>query len=149
MLAKAKGPEHMEECLQGVEPSEDQFPDHKSAEAYATFVDTEVAKALQKVVVVWPFQDPPRVICGLTVVDDKHKLRLCINPMYPSVLMEHWSVNYERLLDLVDLLGSGDYVSTSDDKSDYWQLPLHQTCGSMWHLSGGTRYMSGRSQHSA
>ena len=126
MLAKAKGSEHVEECLQGREPSQVQFPNPKSAEVYASFVDTEVAKALQKKVVVeWPFQDLPRVICGLKVVDDKPKLRLCINPMYPNVFMEHWPVKYERLLDLVDLLGSGDYMSTSDDKSGYWQLPLH------------------------
>ena len=72
MLTKAVGPEQVEACLQGVEPSKVQFPNHRSAQTYASFVDSEVAKAVQKhVVAERPFDHPPRVICGLKVVDDR------------------------------------------------------------------------------
>ena len=47
--------------------------------------------------------------------------------------MEHCIVKYEGLQDMVDLLQQGDYMSTLDDKSGYWQLPLHPH---MWQYVG-------------
>lgn len=77
---------------------------------------------------------PPSVVNGLKVVDDKPtKLRLCINPMYVNLFMRYIQVRYERLTDLVDMLGPDYYMSTSDDKSGYWQLPLHPN---MWQYAG-------------
>ena len=133
MLTKAVGSEQVDEFLQGKTPGTVQFPNHQSAQTHAAFVDAELAKAEAKgVITVWPFAEPPTVINGLKVVEGK-KNRLCINPMYINTFMEHLPVKYERLQDLVDLLQQGDLMSTSDDKSGYWQLPLHPK---MWQYMG-------------
>ena len=133
MLKKAVGAEQVEQYLEGRTPSNVQFPNHKSAQVHASFVDAELAKAEAKgVIVEWPFAEPPTVINGLKVVEGK-KLRLCINPMYINTFIEHKPVKYEGAQDLVDLLEAGDYVSTSDDKSGYWQLLLHPD---MWQYMG-------------
>ena len=133
MLSKAVGSELAESCLQGKTPAPVHFPNHQSAQTNASFVDAELAKAEAKgVVTEWPFQQPPTVINGLLVVEGK-KPRLCMNPSYINLFMQHLPVKYERLQDLVDLLHSEDYMSTSDDKSGFWQLPLHP---SMWQYVG-------------
>lgn len=83
MLTKAVGSDAVSTHLQGSKPSPIQFHNHKSVQTYAAFVDTELVKALAKgVIAEWPFPDPPTVVNGLKVVDDKiPKLKLCINPM--------------------------------------------------------------------
>ena len=96
-------------------------------------LDAELAKAEAKgVIVEWPFAEPPKVVNGLKVVEGK-KNRLCINPMYINVFMEYFPVKYEGVQDLVDIIQQGDFMSTSDDKSGYWQLPLHPD---MWQYMG-------------
>ncbi|KAL0036039.1 hypothetical protein WJX77_012139 [Trebouxia sp. C0004] len=79
-------------------------------------------------------QQPPTVVHGLKVVNDNPaKLRLCINPMYVHLFMRYSHVQYERLSDLIDMLGPAHYMTTSDSKSGYWQLPLHRD---MWQYAG-------------
>lgn len=63
------------------------------------------------------------------MVDDKPKLRLCLNPMYINSYMEYQPVKYENIQALMDMVEEGDYLISSDDKSGYWQMPLHP---SMW-----------------
>ena len=65
------------------------------------------------------------VVNDLKIVEGKDKLRTCINPMYINRFMSKDPVRYERLLDLKDMVEPEDYLTTSDDKSGYWQLPLH------------------------
>ena len=67
------------------------------------------------------------------VVTDKPKKRLCINPMYINTHMKYEPVRYETLTDLSDMIEEGDYLTTSDDKSGYWQIPLHPD---MWTYVG-------------
>ena len=43
--------------------------------------------------------------------------------------MEYKPTKYEKLQDLVDMVEEGDFLISSDDKSGYWQMPLHP---SMW-----------------
>ena len=72
MLIKAVGSDAVSTHLQGSRPSPVQFHNHKSVQTYASFVDTELDKALAKgVIAKWPFPDPPTVVNGLKVVDDK------------------------------------------------------------------------------
>ncbi|KAL0022738.1 hypothetical protein WJX77_009604 [Trebouxia sp. C0004] len=52
--------------------------------------------------------------------DDKlPKLRLCINPMYINRFLKYEPLKYDRLQDLIDIIGPGDFMSTSDDNSGY------------------------------
>jgi len=109
------------------------FTLHDPKVSHEAFVDAELAKAEAKgVIVEWPFAEPPKVVNGLKVVEGK-KNRLCINPMYINVFMEYFTVKYEGVRDLVDIIQLGDFMSTSDDKSGYWQLPLHPD---MWQYMG-------------
>ena len=48
------------------------------------------------------------VVNGLKVVDDKPRLRLCINPMYINVFLPYERAKYERLQDVVEMVASGD-----------------------------------------
>ncbi|KAL0018826.1 hypothetical protein WJX77_004908 [Trebouxia sp. C0004] len=75
--------------LQGDRPAAVLFPKHQSVNTYKDFVQAEVARGLHKGVIArWPFKQPPTVVNGLRVVDDKlPKLRLCINPMYVNFFM--------------------------------------------------------------
>ena len=45
--------------------------------------------------------------------------------MYVNLFMRYNPLQYEKLSDLIDMLGPANYMTTSDDKSGYWQLPLH------------------------
>ncbi len=141
MLAKAVGAEQVVAYLEGITPSRVQFPNHKSAQSHEAFVDAELAKAEAKgVIVEWPFAEPPKVVNGLKVVEGK-KNRLCINPMYINVFMEYFPVKYEGVRDLVDIIQRGDFMSTSDDKSGYWQLPLHPDMWQYMGIAWKDRYM--------
>ena len=62
-------------------------------------MDTELVKALAEgVIAEWPFPEPPTVVNGLNVVDDKlPKLRLCINPMYINLFLKYEPLKYDRL----------------------------------------------------
>ena len=135
MLSRSVGEANISPLLEGSKPSAVQFQNHKSVQTYAAFVDSELAKALAKgVIAEWPFADPPTVVSGLKVVDDKlPKLRLCINPMYINLFLRYEPLQYEKLLDLTHIIQQGDYMSTSDDKSGYWQLDMHP---SMWQFIG-------------
>ncbi|KAL0030847.1 hypothetical protein WJX77_009431 [Trebouxia sp. C0004] len=112
---------HPYQQAQSSRPSPVQFHNHKSFQTYASFVDTKLDKALAKGIIgEWPFPEPPTVVNGLKVVDDKlPKLRLCINPMYINLFLKYEPLKYDRLQDLTDTIGSGDFMSTSDDKSGY------------------------------
>ena len=85
-------------------------------------MDTELVKALTKgVIAEWPFPEPLTVVTGLNVVAHKlPKLRLCINPMYINLFLKYQPLKYNRLQDLMDIIGPGDFMTTSDDKSGYW-----------------------------
>lgn len=62
MLTKALGPAQVVEFLQGKHPHTVQFPNHKSAQTHAAFVDAELAKAEAKGLITWsPFAEPPTV----------------------------------------------------------------------------------------
>ena len=126
-ITKAVGADNVGTHLQGSRPSPVQFHDHKSVQTYASFVDTELVKALAKgVIAEWPFPEPPTVVNGLKVWDDKlPKLRLCINPMYINLFLKYEPLKYDRLQDLMDIIGLGDFMTTSNDKSGYWQLDMH------------------------
>ena len=121
MLTKAVGKDKIDTYLQGDKPAAVHFPNHQSVNTYKDFVQAEVAKGIHKGLIArWPFSQPPTVVNGLRVVDDKlPKLRLCINPMYVNLFMRYIPVHYEKLTDLVDLLAPEDYMFTSDDKSGY------------------------------
>ena len=134
MLRKATGLENVEEFFNSKEPARVQFPNHKSVQEHDGFVTTELEKCLQKgVVKKWIGMEPPKVVNGLKVVTDKPKKRLCINPMYINSHMKYEPVRYEKLTDLTDMVQQGDYLTTSDDKSGYWQIPLHPD---MWTYVG-------------
>lgn len=47
----------------------------------------------------WTLGEPPTVVNGLKVVDDKPKLRLCVNPMHINSFMAYEPVKYEQLTD--------------------------------------------------
>ena len=107
---------------------------HRSVADYEEFVTMELAKAVKKgVVKECPFEGRPKVVNGLKVVTDKPKPRLCIAPMYINMFMAYDSVKYERVQDLMDPVQEGDFMTTSDDKSGYWQLPLRPD---MWTYVG-------------
>ncbi|GAX85997.1 hypothetical protein CEUSTIGMA_g13413.t1 [Chlamydomonas eustigma] len=46
-----------------------------------------------------------------------------------STISMYQRVQYERLSDVSHLAGPGDFAFSTDDKSGYWQLPLHPA---MW-----------------
>ena len=135
MLATVVGAANISPYLQGTKPSPVQFQNHKSVKTYASFVDEEVTKAVAKgVVAKWPFTHPPTVVNGLRVVDDKlPKLGLCINPMYINLFLRYEPLQYERLVNLTNIIKLGEYMTTSDDKSGYWQLDMHPD---MWQYLG-------------
>lgn len=63
MLGMAVGQEQVEACLQKKTPARGHFPNHKSAQTHAQFVDAELAKAEAKgVVKERPSAEPPKVI---------------------------------------------------------------------------------------
>ena len=125
MLSKALGTSDVSAHLEGTHPSPVQFPKHKSVPTYAPFVEAEIAKAEAKgVIAKWPLKECPTVVNGIKVVDDKpDKPRIssissmCINPMYLNAFLEHQPLQYEKLQDLINLIGQGDYMTSSDDKS--------------------------------
>lgn len=127
MLTRAVGPARVDECLAGKAPAEVQFANHASVQKYEDFVTTELQAALAKgVVKEWTLEQSPVVVNGLKVVDDKlPKLRLCINPMYINLFLPYETVRCERLQDIVEIVAPGDYMTTSDDKSNYWQMAMH------------------------
>ena len=131
MLTKAVGTKEVEQYLTGLTPHAVQFPNHKSVENYSRFVQEELDSCERKGVIKrWTLQKPPTVVNGLKVVDDKpEKLRLCLVPMYINSFMAYEPVKYEQLKDLVDMVEKEDYLISSDDKSGFWQVPLHP---SMW-----------------
>lgn len=135
MLAKAVGPSNVDAYLQGSKPSRVKFPNHQSAHTYSSFVEAKIAKGISKgVMAEWPFPDPPTVTNGIKVVDTRpDKLRFCINPMYINLFVKHEPVQYEKLQDLQDLIKPEDFMSSSDDKSGYWQLDMHPD---MWQFLG-------------
>ena len=132
MLQKAipRG-EAVENYLSGNRPRAVHFPNHKSTAQYASFVEEELQGMLRKgVVKEWAAPEPPVVINGLRVVDEKApKLRLCLNPMYLNLFLRYQPLKYERLGDIPSLAEEGDFAFTTDDKSGYWQCPLHPA---MW-----------------
>ena len=117
--------------LRGKKPQAVVFPNHQSTVTYGGFLREELEGMLRKgVVKEWAAPEPPVVVNGLRVVDDKApKLRLCINPMYVNLFTKYQPVQYERLSDIPHLATEGDYAFTTDDKSGYWQCPLHPA---MW-----------------
>ncbi|GAX86439.1 hypothetical protein CEUSTIGMA_g13849.t1 [Chlamydomonas eustigma] len=123
--------ESVDKYLEGSKPSKVQLPNHKSVKVYPEFVTKELEDMLKKKVVKeWAARETPVVINGLRVVDDKlPKLRLCINPMYCNLFWRYQRVQYERLSDASHLAGPGDFAFSTDDKSGYWQIPLHPA---MW-----------------
>ena len=130
MLGKAVGKGAVEGHLSGKQPHQVQFPNHKSVEKYQGFVRSELEACVDKgVIKKWTLDRLPKVVNGIKVVDDKPKLRLCLNPMYINSYMEYQPVKYENIQALMDMVEKGDYLISSDDKSGYWQMPLHP---SMW-----------------
>ena len=121
----------IEGYLKGDRPKEVHFPNHNSTTVYADFVKEELEGMLRKKVVKeWAWSEDPVVINGLRVVDEKWpKLRLCLNPMYVNLFLQYSPLKYERLGDLPNLAEDGDFAFTTDDKSGYWQCPLHPA---MW-----------------
>ncbi len=77
----------VEEYLLGDEPHEVVFPNHNSLSKHAEFAKGEIkAMASKGVIQNWGAREPPRVVNGLLVVDEKFpKLRLCLNPSYPNL----------------------------------------------------------------
>lgn len=127
MLSRAVGPSRVDECLSGTAPAEVQFANHVSVQQYADFVHKEIAAAVAKgVVKEWTLEESPVVVNGLKEVDDKlPKLGLCINPMYINLFLHYDRVRYERLQDMVEMVAPGHFMTTSDDKSNYWQMAMH------------------------
>lgn len=115
--------------LGGSMPAAVYFPNHRSASEQSEFVTSELQKALAMGAVQrWdPAWGQPTVVNPIRVVvsEDGAKKRLCINPMYINLFLRYRPVKYERLQDMPALLRPGDYLYTTDDKSGYWQLPLH------------------------
>jgi len=117
--------------LEGGKPKPVHFPNHRSVGQYEEFVTKEVGEMVAKgVVKEWAAASKPVVVNGLRVVDDKApKLRLCLNPMYINLFMRYKPVKYERVQDVAHLAEEGDFAFTTDDKSGYWQVPMHPA---MW-----------------
>lgn len=135
MLSRAVGTDNVSQYLQGSTPTPVQSPNHRSVLTYSDFVGSEITKGIAKgVMAVWPGPDPPTIVNGIKVVDDKFpKLRFCLVPMYINVFLRYEPVTYEWLQDLVNIIEPGDFMSTSDDKSGYWQLDMHPD---MWQYLG-------------
>lgn len=127
MLRAAAPHANPDELLGGPRPHAVTFPNHRSAQQYAAFVSAEIENCKARgVLVPWNGQQPPTVVNGIRVADDPgRKKRFCINTMYPNLFMRYRPVKYEQLSDVVDYLSADDYMYTTDDKSGYWQLPLH------------------------
>nr|AAM94957.1 reverse transcriptase [Volvox carteri f. nagariensis] len=114
--------------MAGDRPRAVQFPNHRSATQHHEFVTAELRKALDRGVIrEWPADAPsPTVVNGLRVVEKDGKLRLCINPMYINCFLRYRPVKYERLAEVPSYLLPEDWLYTTDDKSGYWQLSLHE-----------------------
>lgn len=80
-------------------------------------------------------------ISGLLVAKGA-KLLLCLNTMYVNTRTEYVSFKYERIADVADITGPGDFGYTTDDKSGYWQVTVHESMrtylGMEW---GGTTWV--------
>lgn len=50
---------------------------------------------------------------------------MCINPTYPNMFMKYEPLSYEQVADAAGYVQPTDYLYTTDDKSGYWQLPVH------------------------
>ena len=113
--------------LAGDRPQPVVFPNHRSATQHSEFVTAEIHKCVEcGVIREWPADGPPpTVVNGVLVVEKDGKRRMCINPMYVNAKLRHRGVKYERLSDVRDYLTPEDWLYTTDDKSGYWQLPLH------------------------
>lgn len=125
--------------LAGDKPHQVAFPNHRSTIIYADFLREEVRGMLdKKVIKEWRAADPPVVINSLLVADEKApKLRLCLSPMYVNLFTKYQPVRYERVEDVAGLAEPGDWAFSTDDKSGYWQVPLHPA---MW------KYMAFRAE---
>ena len=95
-------------------------------------MEEELEKARAKGVITdRPFEEPPKVINGLKVVEklgpdgQVEKLRLCISPQYVNAHMKYDRVRYESLEQIIFLVKQSDYMTTSDDKAGYWQMAMH------------------------
>jgi hypothetical protein len=132
MLKRALPPgTEVNNFLTGDRPRRVHFPNHQSTEKYGSFTQEELAGMLAKgLIKEWAAEEPPVVVNGLRVVDDKApKLRLCLNPMYPNLFFRYQPVQYERLSEIPHLAEVGDFAFSTDDKSGYWQCALHPA---MW-----------------
>lgn len=116
MLEKVVGADKVGEFLSGTEPRPIQFPNHRSAFEHADFVDEEIEKCLLKGGIRERERDSVVVVNGLLVVEQREKLRLCTNAIYPNQCTEHFSLRYERLSDLPEMIEIGNYLTSSDDK---------------------------------
>lgn len=112
MLTKTIGGEKVDHYLWGVTLLAVQLPNHTSVEQYDNFVQVEIESCLKKEVIKkWTVQEPPTIVNGLKMVDDKpEKLRLCLNPLYINAFMAYELVKNEQLQDLVDMVEQDDYL---------------------------------------
>jgi hypothetical protein len=113
--------------LAGDRPHPVVFPNHRSATQHSELITAEIQKSAERGVIrEWPADGPPpTVVNGVLVVEKDGKRRMCINPMYANAKLRHRGVKYERLSDVHDYLTPEDWLYTTDDRSGYWQLPLH------------------------
>ncbi|GLC46806.1 hypothetical protein PLESTM_001928300 [Pleodorina starrii] len=117
----------------GTAPQQVQLPNHASAYQHADFVRAELEKcAAAGVIRPWTGPGKPRVINGLLVVVGA-KLRLCLNTMYVNAFIAYVRFLYERLRDMKAYVRPGDFLYATDDKSGYWQIPMHPD---MWTYLG-------------
>lgn len=42
-------------------------------------------------------------------------------------MLTHIPFKYERIGDMADNTGLGDFIYTMDNKSGYWQVPMHES----------------------
>ena len=106
------------------------FANAPSCLAHADFVWDEI-RALLAVGALRPYtletvnrHGWPRVICGLHVVDNGDKLRLCFDFRYGNLADGTGEVVLEQLHDFTPLLRLGEYMAKLDLRSGYHHLPL-------------------------
>lgn len=109
-----------------------QFPNHKSAEVHAEFLESEIKKFVERGAVL-PVTETPVIVHPVGVVVQRSKLRLILDPAYLNIFLKYFPFKYEQLLDLTTFLESEDWAYTSDDKAGYHHVPLHP---SFWSYLG-------------
>ena len=137
-MQKLFGKQAAEEMLAGTKPGDAAFLNRESVDQHPEFVREEVQSLLK--VGAWRtwqslgMTQPPTLLHGLGVaVNRKGKLRLVVDARYLNLFIRYAAFSYETLHSAIALLQPGDWMFTTDFKSGYHQIPMHE---STWQYLG-------------